>query len=378
MSTHNAEFQAFKQQKAAKKEALREERAKGAKHLHWVGVSMLVTSLGLLISSSLFVAYVNKSENLHLGTVPIGLFAALLGIAGGLCEYCASRTIVESEAKGCSKSLIIGNFVLSFVALGQCVIASGFAGSTYSTCMEDPGPPPDADSWFSDFRQCVSYRTEVRTFAIFMILFGIALGLMSVASIVVYCIYKTSFGIYHQAQMLMQVQRDVPAIQHILNMHAQYPDRNTCSNEELQQLQGYITEIQERLTEAASIPQRNNAGAPIMLMNLQAQVTTLQQTLNTHIQMSGQPQQPGYPTGGPGQMYYPQGGQGQPPYHQGQYMPYSQGQAQPMNYPQGGQGQHAHYPQDHNQGQAGGQPPPSYEFAMTKYPDADTKQKNWV
>ncbi|XP_033740926.1 uncharacterized protein LOC117327832 [Pecten maximus] len=413
MSTAKAEFQTFKQQKAVKDDSLRQERVKGAKCLHYVGILMLIASLGLLITSSVFMDLVNKSENMHLGSIPIGLFAAVLGMAGGLCEYCASRNIVESEAKGCSKSLVIGNFVLSFVALGQCVIASGFAGSTYSTCTEDPGPAPDKDSWFTiDFRQCVSYRSEIKTSAIFLILFGIALAVMSVTSIVVYCMYKTSFGVFNQQQMLLQVERDVGAIQHIFNLQSQYPDRNACGIEDLQQMQSYITEIQTKLTEAAAVPQRRGVGAPIILMNLQSQVTILQQTLNTLIQMSSQPQQPVQPFqpqpmghGYPGYPGYPMGGQGQPisyPHGQGQPVPYSQGQGQPvpysqgqgqpvpysqgqamyynqgdqvqaplMNYPQEGQG---HHPQNN---QAGSQLPPSYETVMAKEHDVET-EKNWV
>ncbi|XP_060084708.1 uncharacterized protein LOC132563973 [Ylistrum balloti] len=431
MSSSSAEFQSFKQQKAVNEETLRQKRQEGSKCLRYIGLVMLIASLGLLIASSLFMNYVHMSENIYLGSVPIGLFAAVLGFAGGLCEYCASRTMVESEGKGCSKSLVIANFLLSFVALGQCIIASAFAGSAFSTCSKDPGPPPDEDSFFTtDFRQCVSYRSEVKSSAIFLILFGIVVGVTSLASIVVYCMYKSPFGVYNQQLMLVQVERDTSAIQHILNLQEQYPDRNPCSAEELQQLQSYITELQTKLSEVASVPQRQGAGNAVNLMNIQAKITTLQQTLNTLIQMSNRPQQPahpfqpeigvssypGYPMGGPGQpMYYIQGqgqpvpysqgqgqpvpysqGQGQPvPYSQGQPVPYSQGQGQPVPYSQGqavyyshggnvqtplisnpnvGQGQHVHRPHDPK---AGGELPPSYETVMGKDDDGCT-EKNWV
>lgn len=393
MSTAKEAFQTFKQQRSLKDEKLQETRKKGSKFLRYVGLIMMLASLGLLTTSAVFMDLVNKSENMILGSIPIGLFAASLGLVGGLCEFCASRNMVESEATGCSKGLVIGNFILSFVALSQCVISSAFAGMTYSTCGEDPGPPPDPDSWFrTDFRQCVSYRSEIRTTAVFIFLFGIGLSVMCIASIVVYCMYKTSFGVINQQQMLQKIEWDVGAIQHIFNLQSQYPDRNPCGIEELQQLQQYISEIQTKLTEAASIPQRRNVGVPLALMNLQSQVTVLQQTINTLIQVTTHPQnfgpQPmnqGYPTG------YPMGAQGQHipyPQGQGQPVPFQQGQGQPVPYPQG----HAMYydpgvqattplmniPQKGQQGhQPGSDLPPSYDTVMSKGQDGEA-EKNWV
>lgn len=243
------------------------------------------------------------------------------------------------------------------MAASQCVLASAMAGATYSICTENPGPAPDPDTL--DFRQCVTYRSAIKTAAVFLILSAVILFVMCMLSMVNFCRFKKAFGVCNRTHLLQNVDEDINSVQYIMNIQAQYPPQSGCSIQELQEIQLLITSAQEKLTEVAFNRTVPIVGLPFLLMNHQAKLTALQQHLNTQMQMLGRPQQPAYPfqpeVGG--QYDVAPSAQDQSRHHHG----YShegqpllnphEGKRRPMHYyTQGqGEGQHVHHPQPEGQ-----------------------------